>query len=96
MLDEFTKNCLDLVRQYVGNEITLEKFRSSYFELYLNSADLPDDASFDVLDSLYAVLDLYTDDPTLLRNNPELYLTEDRVREEAERALKGLSQFKAL
>lgn len=94
MLHGVIKNCFDLVDRYVNDEITLEQFRSSYFDLYLNSMDIPDDVSFDVLDTLYAVLDLYTNDPILLRDNPELYLDEERVKEEVERVFEKLNQIK--
>lgn len=82
-----------IIAQYVEKNISTETFKDTFAETYLNESRDYDDEIFHILDRLFAEIDLCTDDTDLL-NNFDFYVTEEQLRESAEKALLELKKVK--
>ena len=76
---------IKLVAAYVMGEIGAREFQTEYRQLYLHDPDRPDreDELGALLHQMFAAVDSFTSDRAVLTADPEFFITEKTLREEA-------------
>ena len=72
-----------LIRNFLEGAIPVAEFQSAFLRAF-KVEDQIDEASFEVLDELFGDVDSYTEDPKLLSDLPDFYLTEQGLRTKAQ------------
>lgn len=89
-MEDITITCISLVNRYLTGNMTIAHLISKYFDIYFNNnSDLPD-SEFFVLDEIFACLDGYTTDISLLNRNPDYYLDEKELKICLEKAVQKI------
>lgn len=83
---------LRLLSAYVMGEIGAEELRTRYRQLYLHDPERPDleEELGRIVHHMFAVLDSFTTDRAVLAADPEFFITEKKMREEAVLTLQKL------
>jgi hypothetical protein len=78
---------IEMISRFVAGEISAAAFKSTFLVEFKNEKVYFDEATYHLLDSLYGDVDAYTDDKELLKENPEYFLSEEKLRERVNQTL---------
>lgn len=85
IVDDYYK----IIENFLEEKTSVLSFKEVFLKTYLNEQREFDDNIFEILDNLFAEVDLYTSDLYLLENF-DLYVTENQLRQTANKTLHNL------
>lgn len=83
---------MEIIQDFVSAKIPAEDFTREYHRLFLTAIP-PDDEIFQILDRMDADANAFTNDYTLIRDHPDYYIDEDRLRASAMSTLEDIAGY---
>lgn len=85
-----------MLQAFLSHDLSPEQFRDDFSARFLNESGDMDETLFLLLDQLFGALDCYTEDQTLLGDDPVFYLDLETLRREAAQILHGLQAWRGV
>jgi len=82
-----------LLDQVLNGTLSVEAFMTLYFERFKNETRPMSETVFQVLDGVFADLDVFTTDPELLAAKPDFYLDEKQLQARIHDAARRLASL---
>lgn len=79
-----------LIEKFVTNEISIEEFEGQYLKKYLEDEDPISEELFQILDYLFAEVNLYTGYPLEPDDDPDWHISEAQLRQTATKTLEEI------
>ncbi len=89
-------NYKKLIKSFVSDEISTEKFIDIYIQKFLNEKGDLSDELFERLDWLFAEVDGCTNNETLLSLQPDFHFTEAQLKKTAKEILYDIEKIEKL
>jgi hypothetical protein len=84
MVDEATKQYVDLIQAFLSGDLGAESFESRYLDTFKNQQAFLPEPVFAILDQLFGDVDAFCSDPSLRTEDD---LDESQLRERSREAL---------